>query len=84
MVGQYDNALQSVPNLYRNFLCMISISKLTSTYPKCIKAPFLKRCSLKELQYAMRRAGQNPTDVEVQDMINQIDDGTGTLDFQVK
>ena len=38
---------------------------------------------LKELQYAMRRAGQNPTDVEVQDMINQIDDGTGTLDFQV-
>ncbi len=39
---------------------------------------------VKELQYAMRRAGQNPTDVEVQDMINQIDDGTGTLDFQVK
>ena len=32
----------------------------------------------------MRRAGQNPTDVEVQDMINQIDDGSGTLDFQVR
>ncbi len=32
----------------------------------------------------MRRAGQNPTDVEVQDMINNIDDGTGTLDLQVK
>ena len=31
----------------------------------------------------MRRAGLNPTDVECQDMINQIDDGTGTLDFQV-
>ena len=29
----------------------------------------------------MRRAGQNPTDVEVQDLINKIDDGTGTLDF---
>jgi len=29
----------------------------------------------------MRRAGQNPTDVEVQDMINKIDDGSGTLDF---
>ena len=39
---------------------------------------------IQELQYAMRRAGQNPTDVEVQDMINNIDDGTGTLDFQVK
>jgi hypothetical protein len=27
---------------------------------------------IQELQYAMRRAGQNPTDVEVQDMINKI------------
>jgi hypothetical protein len=27
---------------------------------------------VQELQYAMRRAGQNPTDVEVQDMINKI------------
>merc|ERR1711953_748073 len=35
----------------------------------------------KDLQYALRRAGQNPTDVEVQDLINEIDDGTGTLDF---
>ena len=34
-----------------------------------------------DLQYALRRAGQNPTDVEVQDLINKIDDGTGTLDF---
>ncbi len=30
----------------------------------------------------MRRGGQNPTDVEVQDLVNKIDDGTGTLDFQ--
>ena len=29
----------------------------------------------------MRRAGQNPTDVEVQDMVNKIDDGSGVLDF---
>lgn len=35
----------------------------------------------KDLQWAMRRAGQNPTDVEVQDMINKIDDGSGYLDF---
>ena len=33
------------------------------------------------LQYAMRRAGQNPTDVEVQDLINKIDDGSGNMDF---
>ena len=54
----------------------------------------------KELQYAMRRAGQNPTDVEVScnfwaekqlaflfllqvhDMINKIDDGSGVLNFE--
>ena len=32
----------------------------------------------KSLQYAMRRAGQNPTDVEVQDLLNKIDDGSGS------
>ena len=54
-----------------------------------------------DLQCAMRRAGQNPTDVEVflrnkrclwinelfaciqvQDMVNKIDDGSGVLDFE--
>ena len=32
---------------------------------------------------AMRRAGHNPTDVEVLDIINKIDDDSGSLDFQV-
>ena len=31
----------------------------------------------------MRRAGQNPTDIEVLDIINKIDDESGCLDFQV-
>ena len=35
------------------------------------------------LQSAMRRAGINPTDVEVHDIINKIDDGTGVLTFEV-
>ena len=35
-----------------------------------------------DLQYAMRRAGQNPTDIEVQDMLNKIDDGTGVMDLE--
>ena len=30
----------------------------------------------------MRRAGQNPTESEVQDMINKIDDGTDSLSFE--
>jgi len=37
---------------------------------------------VKELQYAMRRAGHNPTDIEVQDMINKIDSDAGTLTFK--
>ena len=36
----------------------------------------------KDLHYAMRRAGQNPTESEVQDMINKIDDGTASLNFE--
>ena len=30
----------------------------------------------------MRRAGQNPTESEVQDMINKIDEGTDSLSFE--
>ena len=37
---------------------------------------------VKVLQCAMRRAGQNPTDVEVQDIMNKIDDGSGTLNVE--
>ena len=53
--------------------------------------------NVQDLQYVMRRAGLNPTDVEVQDLINKIDNGwdvgrdkirlvstlfrSGTLDF---
>ena len=40
---------------------------------------FLYSC----LKAAMRRAGHNPTDVEVLDIINKIDDESGSLDFQV-
>ena len=39
------------------------------------------RISTSDLQSALRRAGQNPTESEVQDMINKIDDGTASLDF---
>ena len=30
----------------------------------------------------MRRSGQNPTDVEVQDIINKMDDGSGTINVE--
>ena len=41
-------------------------------------------CFSKDLQYAMRRAGQNPTESETQDIINKNDDGTSNLIFEVK
>ena len=44
---------------------------------------FLK-CFSQDLQYAMRRAGQNPTESETQDMVNKIDDGSSSLNFEVK
>ena len=33
------------------------------------------RMAARELQDALRRAGQNPTESEVQDMTNRVDDG---------
>ena len=39
------------------------------------------KISYKSLIFAMRRAGVNPTEVEVHDMINRLDNGTGVLSF---
>ncbi|XP_023345972.1 neo-calmodulin [Eurytemora carolleeae] len=41
------------------------------------------KISYSSLQSAMRRAGQNPTDIEVSDLINNIHDGSGYLEFQI-
>ena len=36
------------------------------------------------VQLRLRRAGHNPTDVEVTDIINKIDSDSGNIDFQVR
>ena len=37
--------------------------------------------SYKSLIFAMRRAGANPTEMEVHDIINRLDNGSGVLSF---
>ena len=71
--GAFDdfdwNKNGTIPTRVRNYLFLLMLS----VFILCIV--------VQDLQFAMRRAGQNPTDVEVQDLINKIDNGTGTLDF---
>jgi Ca2+-binding EF-hand superfamily protein len=46
-----------------------------------IETGILQSKPLQDLQSALRRAGQNPTESEVQDMTNKIDDGSASLTF---
>lgn len=44
--------------------------------------PFLGQITTKELGTVMRSLGQNPSESELQDMINEVDaDNNGTIDF---
>ncbi|CAG10181.1 unnamed protein product [Tetraodon nigroviridis] len=81
-----------------SFIFLVSVSfnfKQTSLPPSLqfVSAEFKEAFSLfdkdgdgtittKELGTVMRSLGQNPTEAELQDMINEVDaDGNGTIDF---
>jgi calmodulin len=63
------------------FLC-IYVSTTLHLLTQLPPPPFLGTITTKELGTVMRSLGQNPTEAELMDMINEIDaDGNGTVDF---
>ena len=58
----------------------------TTTGPSLLRSDKLRLdpnlTPYKELSTVMRSLGQNPTDAEVQDIINEVDvDGSGSMEF---
>ena len=64
------------------YLIIITVHSSGTDYMNCLPVPCAGCITTKELGTVMRSLGQNPTEAELQDMINEVDaDGNGTIDF---
>jgi len=63
---------------------MEMVSHLHNVYPSLLTSwNYLGTISIKELHEVMKSLGQNPTETEIEDMINEVDtDRNGTIDFE--
>merc|ERR1712151_140585 len=92
-VSSIPNHKLKLPSLYRCARVLVLPSKMADQLTEEQIAEFKEAFSLfdkdgdgtittKELGTVMRSLGQNPTEAELQDMVNEVDaDGNGTLDF---
>ena len=62
--------------------CALDFCDKTPMNSDCFLIPPIGQITTKELGTVMRSLGQNPSESELQDMINEVDaDNNGTIDF---
>lgn len=77
-----DHFLLLIGQRWRWLALSFSSSEGINHNPGYLHSPLIGQITTKELGTVMRSLGQNPSESELQDMINEVDaDNNGTIDF---